>query len=355
MKILIVGMGGIGQRHVRNLRTLLGKDTEIYAYRIRRLLTSVTERLEVETDVDVEKKYSIRVFNDLNEALSQNPDIGFICNPSSLHIPVALKIAEKGCHLFIEKPLSHSFENVEKLISIIEQNRLVSFVGYQMRFHPCLQKLKNIMDRNYIGKILSVRAQVGEYLPAFHKYEDYRLMYASKKELGGGVVLSQIHELDYLYWLFGLPLRIFALGGHLSSLEIDVEDVASVLMEFNYKDAIFPVHLHMDYVQQPPSRTCNIVGDKGKICVDLRSNTLKIYSENGDKLEDYSFDKFDRNQMFLDELNHFLSCIQNKQKSLVTVQDGSQSLKMALMIKESIQTGRIIQVGDSYNGTNITE
>jgi predicted dehydrogenase len=355
MKILIVGMGGIGQRHVRNLRTLLGSDIEILAYRVRRLLTSVTEKLEVEPGVDVEKKYSVRVFNDLNEALSQNPDIAFICNPSSLHIPIALQIAERGCHLFIEKPLSNNFKNVKKLVSIIEQKKLVSLVGYQLRFHPCIQKLKSIIDCNYIGKILSVRAQVGEYLPAFHKYEDYRQMYASRIELGGGVVLSQIHELDYLYWLFGLPHRIFALGGHLSSLEIDVEDIASILMEFNYKDAIFPVHLHMDYVQRPPSRTCDIIGDKGKVNVDLHANTLKIYGEDGNEVEDYSFDKFNRNQMFLDELNHFLSCIQNKQKSIVTVYDGSQSLRLALMIKESIQTGRIIQVGDSNNGTNITE
>jgi|ERR1035437_162667 predicted dehydrogenase len=346
MKILIVGMGGIGQRHVRNLRTLLGNDIEIIAYRVRRLIIAVSEKLEVEAGVDVEKKYSVRVFNDLDEALAQNPDIAFVCNPSSLHIPLAIRIAEQGCHLFIEKPLSHNNENVEKLASIIKQKNLVSLIGYQMRFHPCIQKLKSVIDCNRIGKILAVRAQVGEYLPAFHKYEDYRQMYASKKELGGGVVLSQIHELDYLYWFFGLPLRIFALGGHLSSLEIDVEDIASVLMEFKYQDAIFPVHLHMDFVQRPPSRTCDIIGDKGRVNVDINANTVKVFGDDGYILEESSFKNFNRNQMFLDELNHFLSCIQNNQKSIVTIQDGMQSLRMALIIKKSIQTGRIIQVGD---------
>lgn len=346
MKILIVGMGGIGQRHVRNLRTLLGNDVEIMAYRVRRLSLTVTEKLEIETGTDLEKKYSVSVFTDLDEALAQNPDIAFVCNPSSFHIPIALRIAEQGCHLFIEKPLSHNYEQVEKLVSIIEQKKLVSLIGYQLRFHPCIQKLKSIIDCNRLGKILAVRAQVGEYLPAWHKYEDYRQMYASKKELGGGVVLSQIHELDYLYWFFGLPHRIFACGGHLSSLEIDVEDVASVLMEFKYQDAIFPVHLHMDYVQRPPSRTCDIIGDKGKVNVDLIANTLKVFADDGSLSEDYSFENFDRNQLFLDEMRHFLSCIKNKQESLITIHDGKQSLRMALMIKESIKTGKIIQVVD---------
>jgi predicted dehydrogenase len=346
MKILIVGMGGIGQRHIRNLRTLLGNDVEIIAYRVRRLSLTVTEKLEIETGIDVEKKYSVSVFPDLEEALAQNPDIAFICNPSSFHIPIALRIVEQGCHLFVEKPLSHNYENVEKLVSIIERKKLISLIGYQMRFHPCIQKLKSIIDCSRLGKILAVRAQVGEYLPAWHKYEDYRQMYASKKELGGGVVLSQIHELDYLYWFFGLPHRIFACGGHLSSLEIDVEDIASVLMEFKYQDSIFPVHLHMDYVQRPPSRTFDIIGDKGKVNVDLRANTLKVFSDDGELSEDYSFENFDRNQLFLDEISHFLSCIKNKQKSLITISDGKQSLRMALMIKESIQTGKIIQVVD---------
>ena len=100
-----------------------------------------------------------------------------------------------------------------------------------MRFHPCLQRLHELVQEKKVGRILSVRAEIGEYLPGWHTYEDYRQMYASRQDLGGGVILSQIHELDYLYWLFGLPRSVYALGGHLSRLEIDVEDTADILME----------------------------------------------------------------------------------------------------------------------------
>src|SRR5205823_6534316 len=100
------------------------------------------------------------------------------------------------------------------------------------RFHPCLARLQKIVEDGLLGRVLAGRVEVGEYLPDWHKYENYQQMYASRADLGGGVILSQIHEFDYLYWLFGLPRRIFTVGGHFSSLEIDVEDVASSILEF---------------------------------------------------------------------------------------------------------------------------
>ena len=112
-------------------------------------------------------------------------------------------------------------------------------VGYQLRFHPCLLALQRALHENSLGHLLSVRAHVGEYLPGWHPYEDYRQMYASRSDLGGGVLVTQIHEFDYLYALFGLPRRVFAIGGHWSHLEIDVEDVASTLMEFQFAGATF--------------------------------------------------------------------------------------------------------------------
>ena len=113
-------------------------------------------------------------------------------------------------------------------------------VGYQLRFHPCLHKLAEIVHSGILGNLLAVRATIGEYLPAFHPFEDYRQMYASRADLGGGVVLSQIHEFDFLYSLFGLPNRIYAMGGHWSELEIDVEDTASILMECSLTAGRFP-------------------------------------------------------------------------------------------------------------------
>jgi len=154
MNVLLVGLGSIGQRHVRNLRHLLGAQVEISAFRTRKLPRVLTDGFGIEPGSDVEEKYAIRVFDDLDEALAQRPTIAFICNPSSLHLPAATAAARAGCHLFIEKPLSHSWDGVERFVDIVERSNLVALVGYQMRFHPCLQRLRALLQEKRIGAVL---------------------------------------------------------------------------------------------------------------------------------------------------------------------------------------------------------
>jgi predicted dehydrogenase len=344
MRVLMVGLGGVGQRHLRNLRSLLGLEAEIAAYRVRSDSRVLTDQLQIEGGSSLEEKYSVCVHTDLDEALGLRPDAVFVCNPSSLHIPIALRAAQAGCNLFIEKPLSHNWERVDELVNLVESQHIKAVVGYQMRFHPCLQRLSSLLQERRVGQILAVRAEVAEYLPAWHAYEDYRKMYASKRELGGGVILSQIHELDYIYWLWGLPRRMFALGGHLSSLEIDVEDTVSMLMECSVNRHSVPISLHQDYVQRPGSRTCEVIGDAGKILVDLRALTVDVFDEAGAHVEAVAYERFQRNQMFMDELKHFLECLRGRGAPSVTLRDGAQSLRMALAAKQSLETGRVVDM-----------
>jgi len=341
VKALFIGLGGIGQRHLRNLRTL-APEAEVLAYRVRRLAHVVTDRLALEEGGDVEKKYNVRPMDNLEDALRQRPDVVFVCNPTSLHLATALRAAQAGCPLFIEKPLAHSWEGMEDLVRLVEEKRLVALVGYQLRFHPCVRRLHDLLREGAIGRVLAVRVEVGEFLPGWHPYEDYRQMYASRSDLGGGVILSQIHEFDYLYSLFGLPRRLFCLGGHLSSLEIDVEDVASILIECVVDGRSVPVHVHQDYVQRPPSRTCEVIGDQGKILVDFRTLTVQAFDGSGQPLETITFEGLERNQLFLDEMAHFLACVRGEEKPLVSVRDGAQSLRMALAARESLASGKVV-------------
>jgi predicted dehydrogenase len=340
----MIGLGGIGQRHLRNLHALLGDDLKVSAYRVRRLDQVLTDRLTIEQGASLEQKYGVTVFNDLDAALAERPDAAFVCNPSSLHVTVALKAARAGCHLFLEKPLSHNLDGIKELIEEVRSRKLVALVGYQLRFHPALLRLRDLLAGGTIGRVVAVRMEVGEYLPGWHTYEDYKQMYASRPDLGGGVILSQIHEMDLIYWLFGLPERVFALGGQLSRLEIEVEDTASTLLQCRRDGRVLPVHLHQDYIQRPPSRVTQVIGDAGKVIVDLRAPSLRVFDGEGEEREFVAFDTFERNQLFLDEMSHFLACVRGEQESSVTVFDGAQSLRMALASKESISTGRVVEL-----------
>ena len=347
MKCLMVGLGSIGQRHLRNLRKLTGTSTDITAYRVMGQTPMLNDQMQVvsslEHDCDLEERYGLRVFRNLDKALDDGPDAVFICNPSSLHIPVALKAARAGCHLFIEKPLSHNLDKIDELIEVVDRDKLVGMVGYQMRFHPCLKRLRRLLIDGAIGKIVAVRAEVSEYLPSWHPYEDYRQSYAAREHLGGGVILTQIHEIDYLLWLFGAPHRLLTIGGHLSSLEIDVEDVASILMECDVGGQRIPVHLHQDYVQRPPRRTCQVIGNDGTIMVDFRAVTVEVFDTQGRSIERTVTEGFDRNQLFLEQTQHFLDCVDKQEQPLVSIYDGAQSLRIALAAKRSLLEGHQIE------------
>lgn len=344
MKIIISGLGGIGQRHLRNLRTLLGAEADIRAVDMRTDIPVLTDTLQVEDGTTLEEKYGLSIFPSLEPALAWKPEAVFICNPTSLHVPTALQAAQAGCHLFIEKPLSHSLERVQELVDLVEKRRLTGVVGYQMRFHPGLQRLQALLSANMIGRILSVRAEIGEYLPGWHRYEDYRQMYASRSDLGGGVILSQIHELDYLYWLFGKPRSMYARGGHLSHLEVDVEDTADMLMEFEPGGQNIPVSLHVDYLQRPPSRSCAVIGDAGKIILDFPTASLVVYDREGRQVEASEYKDFQRNQMFLEEAGWFVKALQGQPTPLVSLRDGMQSLRMALAARESLASGKVMEL-----------
>jgi predicted dehydrogenase len=339
MRVLVIGLGGVGQRHVRNLRTVLGDSVELLAWRVRRLAHVVTANLQSDSTRNVEQEYGLRVFDTLEGALAEGPAAAFICNPTSLHMKPAVACVKAGCDLFLEKPVSHSLEGLDQLSREVAQRQRVVMVGYQLRFHPCFQRLREILRDRLVGNPLAVRATVGEFLPAWHPYEDYRQMYASRADLGGGVLVTQIHEFDYLYALFGLPRRVFAVGGKRSELEIDVEDIGSTLMDYDG----LPVHLQQDYLQKPPSRNCEVVGSRGKVVMDLPSLSVKRWDGEGKLVEDNTW-TLDRNNLFLDETRHFFECVRTRSKPEIDLCDGIASLQMALAARESMTLGRIVEV-----------
>ncbi len=342
MRVLITGLGSIGQRHARNLGAVVGPELELLAYRVRGLRHVITPELDLDTGADVERTFNLKLYSDFDQALSQQPDVVFVTNPNDQHIPIAVTAAQAGCNLFIEKPLSNSLEGVSELIELVDVKKLVCFVGYQLRFHPCIRRTQSLLNTHVIGRVISARLTFGEYLPDWHKYEDYRQYHASRKDQGGGVILSQIHDLDYACLLFGMPRKVFALGGKFSDLEIDVEDTASILMECIVEGTPVPVHIHQDYVQRPPTRTCEVIGEAGKIFLDLNRPSVRVFDDRQRLVEEQIVDDFQRNDLFMDEIRHFLGCLERKERPMVTIRDAANSLRVAVAAKASLATGEVV-------------
>jgi predicted dehydrogenase len=346
VKILFCGLGGIGQRHLRNLRQLLGDELEVHAYRVRGQRIKLRDNLTVDEGADLERDYCIHVHHDLAEALAKGPAAAFICNPNSQHVPVALECVRAGVPVFMEKPLASDLTGIDQLLAEVERRQLPFHVGYNFRFHPGLQRLKALLDSGFFGRLLSVRSEIGEYLPNWHRYEDYRQMYAARADQGGGVILSQIHEMDLIYWFFGLPRSIVTHGGQLSHLEVDVEDTASSLMRCDGVAGSFPILLHQDYLQRPPVRCFKIVGDAGYAEIDLLANRLRVYGTEGELREEDDFPGFVRNDMFLAQARNFLDCLSGSATPAVSLHDGLQSLRLALAALRSLKEGREVVLSE---------
>lgn len=344
MKVLFVGLGSAGQRHLRNLKRLYGSDVEIMAYRVRKLQRVFDDKMHIVEGKELDTEYGITVFDDYEQALQAGPDVVFITNQNSCHLEYAMKAAKAGCHLFIEKPVSTTLDGVSELAATVKQNGKIAWVGYQNRLHPCMKRARELLDSGTLGRIYMVYSELGEYLPKMHPWEDYRRMHESNKDLGGGVVLCQLHELDYLYYLFGMPREIYAVGGHRSGLEIDVEDTATALCRYDYRGSKCAVNVHLDFLQSPPTRHCKIAGDRGRFEFDLLKNEYKLYLTDG-TTEEKMFADFERNDMFLEELRIFMEAVEDcRDQALIDIDEGKKSLEFALKIKEAIETGKVCRL-----------
>lgn len=339
MKFLMIGLGSIGQRHLRNIKRVYGDEAEILAYRVRGLKRTFSDTMQIRENVSLEEEYHITTFQSLSEALSRKPDFAFVTNPTSLHIETAVACLEAGCHVFLEKPVSDTMEGLDDLLAVANSKPAQKvFVGYQNRLHPGIGRIKESLEKEELGQILSVRSVVGERLTTMHTYEDYKETYMARKDMGGGVVTNQmVHEMDYLYYLFGALERVYAVGGTLGTLGIDVEDVCDAVFTMKSRGRDIPVSVHADFYQSPPSRFIKVVGTKGQMTADLIANTFTKTIEDVTTQE--VFDAFNRNDMFITELKAFVDCVRENTDPLISLDDGVMGMKMMNAVKESMKNG----------------
>jgi predicted dehydrogenase len=328
MRALIVGLGSIGRRHSKILKEI---DPSIRIAAWRR------QNDQIETDSPVEL-----IVTRLEQVLEFSPDVAILTGPASEHTQKGLSLAAEGIHLLIEKPISSRLDGVEELIALCQERTLVLMTGYNLRFHRPLQILKEAVQCGQIGRPQIFRAEVGQYLPEWRPGRDYRETVSAQRELGGGVVLELSHELDCARWIMGEVRTVLGWTGRLSDLEIDVEDVAEAIVEFD-NGAIGSIHL--DMIQRSAVRRCRVIGSKGSLDWDASTDCLKLkIPANGNEVDLHRGRNMDRNEMYRAELQHFLECVKTKQAPMVDGKEGLETLKLALAVKRSAQKGQRVDL-----------
>ncbi len=322
-RVLVVGHGTMGKRYCRLLKKIL-PDVQ----------------LGVVTSQD-SPEYADQVFLDLAEAVKFQPQAAVIANPSVLHIQVAITLAEIGCHLLIEKPLSDSLDGINDLIKLRDKGGLVISVGYNLRHSRSLIKFKEFIDEKLVGGIMSVRADVGRNLMDWRPELDYRQSVSSRKNLGGGVVAELSHEIDYLEWIFGRVQWVQSNIGKFSTLEIDVEDSAFIHMQICQNDTGLgiPISLNMDFVRKDNIRNCIVIGEDSSIRWDGIAAKISLFNVQKDTWEDIYIDSSQRDETYIAELNDFFNTIRGNLKPNVGIEQGLRVLNLIHKIKQSSEMG----------------
>lgn len=278
----------------------------------------------------------------MEEALINDSfDAAFITSPTSSHITDALYAANFNCHLFIEKPLSHSLEQLNELIEIVRSRRIKGHLGSNWKFHPSFKRIKKILENNEIGKLLSVRCQAGQYLPDWHPWEDYRKGYSANKKMGGGILLD-CHEFDYLTWFVGEPEKIACFTDKTSSLEIDTEDVAEVILKFKNGSI---GEIHVDYIQRAYQRNYEFFGEEGSLFWNFNSKKVRLYLARDKSWQEWQEPEgYDLNQMYLDQTSHFLNVLADEEKPITPLDRGRDVLSWILAAKQASENNTVIRI-----------
>lgn len=345
MKALFCGLGGVGQRHLRVLKEIV-PDIEIAAVRTRGRTFEIRDDMTADQGVDIEKKYGIRKYISIDASFCFNPDFAVVAKPTSLHVETTTELVKSGIPVLVEKPLSNAPDGVKELLDLSIEKRIIVAVGYMMRFHPCAIQIKKYVNERALGRIYNVIVSVNSFMPSWHsKYEDYGDLYAGRNDLGGGVLLTEIHEIDLLYWFFGMPKRVAAVGGALSRFNLDVEDTAAILLETTTGKETFPATINMSFVQKTPLRQFLLLGEFGKIEWDILKGRLSFDDFEHDNHMIHDFSEFERNDMFRNQIKHFLKCLESDERPLNSLENVLGGHFIALSAKESLKTGKFVEIG----------
>lgn len=320
-KLLVVGAGSIGTRHAQNARTL-----------------GVTEIAVVDPDRGRRDQLASTVgahqFDTLDAALEWGPQAAVICSPPASHVAAARAAAAAGCHLLIEKPLAATRDGIDALEAMIAQRSLRAGVAYQLRFHPAVRRMHALVQSGNIGRLLSIQAEYGQYLPNWRPSRDYRDTYTAQSALGGGIMLDGSHEIDYVRWIAGEISAVFASAAKISALDMDVEDTAALVLAFPTRTI---GEIHLDCVQRGYSRRCVLIGSEATVRWDATTG-LSIVDASGTVHHEPLVPQ--PNDPYLAEMKAFL----DGDAGHATIADGARVVAVIDAARQSAATRREIAV-----------
>ena len=318
-RVLVIGTGSIGERHVRCL--LNTNRAEVSICEINKKLLG-----------DISAKYDIsEAFDNLEAALEKSWDAGVIATPADLHTPIALKLAESKINVFIEKPLSTKLESVDELIETVRKNQLAAAAGYNYRAHPCISDMRDVIESGRFGRPIQVVATCGYHFPSYRPA--YAKTYFADRDKGGGAIQDGLtHIINLCEWFVGPVEKLAADAGHKKLEGVKVEDTVHVICRHGDVPGCYTFNLH----QAPYEITITVICEKGTLRFEVQESCWKWMVEPDSSWHEEKKVKLSRDEWFTIQENHFLNVLEGKDKPLCTLEEAYQTLKVNLAILKSV-------------------
>jgi predicted dehydrogenase len=335
MKFLIIGLGSMGKRRIRNLKYL--NAGEIFAFDVKE-----------ERRKEAEEKYGIKTFGDFDDAMSINPDALIISVPPDLHAQYTIAAAKAGKHFFCEADVVT--DGMEELIELCQKANIVAAPSCTMRFHPLIRTIKKLVDDGVIGKILCLTYHCGQYLPDWHPWEDYRTFYVARRRTGAGREMVPF-ELDWISWVVGKIDVVSCLKGKLTNLDIDIDDAYQLLLKFNSGTI---GSLLIDVISRVPYRMLKLISESGIISWDWSNKYIEVFDAESKEWRKYHQEEetitekgyVAAENMYIHEMDHFVKAVKGEVKYMNSFEDDYKLMKTLLAAEESSDKGIHIVLGN---------
>ncbi|MEK9753629.1 MAG: Gfo/Idh/MocA family oxidoreductase [Rhodospirillaceae bacterium] len=327
---LIVGMGSIGRRHARVLKSCGVEHVGGADLRQDRLDQAKAEIGLTDLGTDYAAMLKAHKY-----------DTVLITTPTAYHTPIALAAVKAGCHILIEKPVADVQDGLDAVSAVVKEKGLIAYTAYCYRFAPSAERLKALVDEGRIGRILSARLKISSYLPDWHPWEDYRTFYMAKLEQGGGARLDESHGVDLLRWLFGDVASVYALVDKVSDLEIDADDLT--IMTLRFKNGVVG-EAHFDLLGRAPRIDVELIGADGTILWDRITSKIDIYDAATKEWTTEDFGPGNFVTCYDRQTEHFIDCVRSGKAPRTDLADGRKTLDVLVAALKSSQTGQVVKL-----------
>lgn len=334
-RVLIVGGGSIGERHLRCfLRTGQARVS---------MCEPKPDRMEfLKQNYDIDETCS-----DFERADLAAFDAVVVCTPPNLHIPMCLRAADAGCHLLCEKPLSDRLDGIDDLIERVRSKGLAAGVAFVYRHMPTYAAIHDLIQAGEVGEVKLVTYKSGQQFSKFRP--DYRAIYFASRTMGGGAINDACsHSLNFLQWCFGNPTELVCFHDHLSDMEIETEDAA--LVTLRYGPAGPMVQLNQNVFQKDYSIFLEFVGTKGtlrlggKLQQGAAQPKLEVFHNDEGGWQTLPQPPTERDDYYVSQATHFLAAMRGDTPVMSSLQEGREVVRMCLAARESYEAKRIVQL-----------